>query len=237
MLYIAIGILGATVMPHNLYLHSLDRADPEGAARRRVEAGGHHVCDARLDRGAAVRVLHQRGHPDPGRRHVPPDRPPGGSRHRRCVSAADAAARDHSGEHPVRRGAAGLGAELHHHRHAGRADRDGRVSQHPAAGVAPPAHHPSDRDRACGDRDRACTASEGPAAAHPEPGDSEPAALLRGGAAGVLHQPAPQDGQFVNVAAAGGRSRGRWPLVIMGLNVWLLVGTFASGSRDPAAPC
>ena len=41
MLYIAIGILGATVMPHNLYLHSsivqtrkyLDTHDEQGAKR------------------------------------------------------------------------------------------------------------------------------------------------------------------------------------------------------------
>ena len=41
MLYIAIGILGATVMPHNLYLHSSivqtrkyrDDADEQGARR------------------------------------------------------------------------------------------------------------------------------------------------------------------------------------------------------------
>ncbi len=70
MLYIAIGILGATVMPHNLYLHSsivqtrkvLPR--PGSSARRSVR---HH----RFDDRAALRLLHQRGDSHPGGGHVP----------------------------------------------------------------------------------------------------------------------------------------------------------------------
>ena len=38
MLYIAIGILGATVMPHNLYLHSAHRADAQFRAHPRRQA-------------------------------------------------------------------------------------------------------------------------------------------------------------------------------------------------------
>ena len=63
MLYIAIGILGATVMPHNLYLHSsivqTRKVLPDDASRREA------IRFATLDstRGAAVRLLHQRGHP------------------------------------------------------------------------------------------------------------------------------------------------------------------------------
>ena len=57
MLYIAIGILGATVMPHNLYLHSLHRADAEGTARRRVgKREAITLRHARLDGRAAVRA-------------------------------------------------------------------------------------------------------------------------------------------------------------------------------------
>ena len=61
MLYVAIGILGATVMPHNLYLHSSIvqtrriRADDGGQAR------GDLVRHARFDRGAARRDVHQHG--------------------------------------------------------------------------------------------------------------------------------------------------------------------------------
>ena len=52
MLYIAIGMLGATVMPHNLYLHSAlvqtrrYAADPEGQAR------SYPICKYRLGTGA-----------------------------------------------------------------------------------------------------------------------------------------------------------------------------------------
>ncbi len=56
MLYLALGILGATVMPHNLYLHSgivQTRAYGETHAG---EARGADVRDHRLDRGADVRA-------------------------------------------------------------------------------------------------------------------------------------------------------------------------------------
>ena len=82
MLYIAIGILGATVMPHNLYLHSsivqTRKVLPDDAAQAR----GDPLRHARLDGRAALRVLHQRGDPDPRGGHLPPDRPPGGGRDR-----------------------------------------------------------------------------------------------------------------------------------------------------------
>ena len=56
MLYIAIGILGATVMPHNLYLHSsivqTRKVLPDADAQARGDPLRHH----RLDRGAAVRA-------------------------------------------------------------------------------------------------------------------------------------------------------------------------------------
>ena len=57
MLYLALGILGATVMPHNLYLHSGHRADPR---LWRHAAGKARGADAspRIDshRGADVRA-------------------------------------------------------------------------------------------------------------------------------------------------------------------------------------
>jgi manganese transport protein len=66
MLYLAMGILGATVMPHNLYLHSAivqTRAFRHYAAR---EARGAEIRHHRLDRGADVRAADQRLDPDPG---------------------------------------------------------------------------------------------------------------------------------------------------------------------------
>ncbi len=72
-LYIAIGILGATVMPHNLYLHSsivqTRRYDLTSAGKR--EAVRYRV--PRFDDRAVVRALHQRGHSDRRRGDVPPN--------------------------------------------------------------------------------------------------------------------------------------------------------------------
>ena len=59
MLYVSIGIIGATVMPHNLYLHSSIvqtrkfEQTPEGK-REAIKFATH-----RLDRRAHVRALHQ----------------------------------------------------------------------------------------------------------------------------------------------------------------------------------
>ncbi len=65
MLYIAIGILGATVMPHNLYLHSAvvqvrHMGDTHGRQARDDQVRHH-----RLHLGALLRLLHQRRNPDP----------------------------------------------------------------------------------------------------------------------------------------------------------------------------
>ena len=66
MILVAIGIIGATVMPHNLYLHSalvqtrkLETDEPVHPPRPAVQ---HH----RLDRRPGHRFLRQRGDPGPG---------------------------------------------------------------------------------------------------------------------------------------------------------------------------
>ena len=142
MLYIAISILGATVMPHNLYLHSsivqTRRYDETPPGKR--EAVRYAVLDSTvaltfaLFINAAILIVaaatfHTSGHAgcrrDPGR-----------------VQAADAAAGRGRREPGVRARAARVRAELDAHRHAGRPDRDGRISQHPAAPVDPPPDHP-----------------------------------------------------------------------------------------------
>ena len=81
-----------------------------------------------------LRVLHQRGDPDHRGGDVPhaaatPRSPTSGR-----LPAADAAAGRRAGQHAVRPRAAGVGPELHAHRHARRADRDGRVPEHSPAG-------------------------------------------------------------------------------------------------------
>ena len=108
MLYIAIGILGATVMPHNLYLHSSivqTRKYEETTAGKR-EAVKFAFIDS-TDR-ALVRAVHQRRDPDRRRGDVPHDGQHAGRRDPGCLPAADAAARRRRGEHGVRAGAAGV---------------------------------------------------------------------------------------------------------------------------------
>ena len=64
MLYIAIGILGATVMPHNLYLHSslvqTRRFGADATAKR--EAIRFATIDSTL--ALSLALLRQRRHPD-----------------------------------------------------------------------------------------------------------------------------------------------------------------------------
>ena len=74
MLYIAIGIIGATVMPHNLYLHSsivqtrrYERSDAGRAPR-------DPLGDDRLHHRADAGAVRQRGDPDRGRRRLPRQR-------------------------------------------------------------------------------------------------------------------------------------------------------------------
>ena len=93
MLYLALGILGATVMPHNLYLHSgivQTRAYGDSAAG---EARGAEIRDDRLDRRADVRAAGQRLDPDPGGGDLPQGRHERHRRARRGAFAAVAAAR------------------------------------------------------------------------------------------------------------------------------------------------
>ena len=74
MLYLALGILGATVMPHNLYLHSAivqTRAYGDTLPEKR-EALKYATIDSH--RGADVRAADQRLDPDPGGGDLPHDR-------------------------------------------------------------------------------------------------------------------------------------------------------------------
>ena len=133
MLYIAIGILGATVMPHNLYLHSSivqtrkygDTAESKREAIRFATIDSTVALMFALFINAAILVMaaatfHGTGHED-------------------VADIGDAykllapLLGTHAGQHAVRGRAALLGPERDAHRHAGRPDRDGRLPQHPPA--------------------------------------------------------------------------------------------------------
>ena len=132
MLYIAIGILGATVMPHNLYLHSsIVQTRRYGSSSERAERS-HPLRHARLDGSSHVRSLHQCRDPDHGRCDVSSFRKPERRRNWRCLQAAFAAAWHDAGQHSVRRRPAVLRSEFHADGNARRADRHGGLSEHPA---------------------------------------------------------------------------------------------------------
>ena len=99
MLYIAIGILGATVMPHNLYLHSSivqtrkyrDTLESKREAIRFATIDSSVALMFALFINAAILVM--------AAADVPRHGPRGRRRHRRRLPAALAAARHDDGEH------------------------------------------------------------------------------------------------------------------------------------------
>ena len=96
MLYIAVGILGATVMPHNLYLHSsIVQTRKYGDSTDQPSPGGA-LCDHRLDGRADVGAVPERRDPGDGGGDVPWLRPRRRGGHLGCLPAAGAAARARS---------------------------------------------------------------------------------------------------------------------------------------------
>jgi hypothetical protein len=153
MLYIAIGILGATVMPHNLYLHSsIVQTRDYKRTEEGKRGGGVDVAEPdqqhRLRHRADPGALRQCRDPDPRGGGVPSRRQIRGCGNRRRVQAAHAHAGLCRREHHVRVGAARIGSELHHHRHTGRPGGHGGLPPHKtgalaaAAGHAFARHHP-----------------------------------------------------------------------------------------------
>src|SRR4029077_10613488 len=108
---------------------------------------------------------------------------------------ADSAARRHRCERGVRLRAAGFGSELHADRNAGGPDCHGRILEHPDPALAQTADHALDRD--CARRadgyflrgTRHCPTSD------PQPGDPEPAALVRRFPARDVYFRPPEDGR------------------------------------------
>ncbi len=141
-LYLAIGIVGATVMPHNLYLHSSivqtrliadDRLGaPRGGALLHARRGGVAVAGAAGQRGRSWC-----SRPAPSMR----------TGHREVTEIDDAYRllephrRQRARGHAVRHCAAGLGAKLDLHRHHRGPDHHGRLSRPEDPVLAAPADH------------------------------------------------------------------------------------------------
>ena len=207
MLYIAIGILGATVMPHNLYLHSSivqTRRYAETSEGRR-EAVRFAFLDSTIALSfaffvnaailiVAAATFHTSGHAEvaeiqDAHKLLTPLLGAG-------ASTAFALALLASGQNSTA------------HRHARRPDRDGGLPQHPAASLAPPIDHA--RDRHCPGRHRRhfLRRQRHRTVAHPQPGDSEPPALVRGLSARVVHVRSRQDGRVRERIVAQGHRVG-----------------------------
>jgi hypothetical protein len=183
MLYIGISILGATVMPHNLYLHSSlvqTRDYPRTSAGKR-EA----IRFANIDSATALTMA-------------------------LFVNAAilvvAAAVGGNRGECHFRDCVAGLRAELDPHGHAGRSGGHGGLPQHPPAAVAAEDDYASACHYSYGDRSGDLWGARDGASADLEPGDSQYAVEFRGLSAGDVHQQSRQDGrirQFMGAARFG----------------------------------
>ena len=94
-LFVAIGILGATVMPHNLYLHSALVQTRRIGADRAEQGDGLPLLPDRFDDRAERGVLRQRGDPGPRARRcstATASRSPASRRRTSCCPRSSAAA-------------------------------------------------------------------------------------------------------------------------------------------------
>ncbi len=197
MIYVAIGIIGATVMPHNLYLHSalvqsrkLGKDEP--SIRRAIRFNtidsvvaltvAFFVNAAILVLAAMVFFGKDERHACRAAQvvHVQPRQRLDSHR----LPDAGAAAGNGRRQHAVRRGPAGQRAEQHHHRHAGRAGGDGRLHALADLPLGAAAHHPHPGHSAGGLRHRSARRQQRDRPADSQPGGAGPATAVR-------HVPAP----------------------------------------------
>ncbi len=211
MLYIAIGILGATVMPHNLYLHSsiVQSRNYERTPKGKREAVHMANIDSALALTIALfvnaailivaaAVFFRSGHFE-------------------VAAIQDAykllsplAGRDR-GEHAVCHRAAGQRTELLDYRNTGRPGGDGGFHPYPRLAVAAAADHALAGHYSHHHRGRLHGRAGNREAAHPEPGDSFLPAELRRCSAGHVHRRPREDGrvrQWPLAAGAGLAYRG-----------------------------
>ena len=218
MLYVAIGILGATVMPHNLYLHSsiVQTRKYERTTAGKAEAIKFATIDSTVAlmfalfiNGAILVVSAATFHGTGPERRGDPGR----------LQAPLADARRAGREHALRAGAAGLGPELDADRHARRPDRHGRLSADSPAALAAPADHAADRHRAGRHRHGALRRARHGEPARLQPGHPEPAAAVRRRPARRLHEQPPQDGPVRQSALDSRCWPGSTAGIIIALNV------------------
>ena len=212
-LYIAVTIVGATVMPHNLYLHSAlvqTRRIGRSSAERR-EACRFNLMDSvvalngALIVNAAILVLAAAVFFKHG---VIVERDRAGARD------AGAAARHHTRERAVRGRPAGQRTIVHAYRHLCGPDRDGRISGSAHAPLDAASDHANACDYPGRGRDLALRGTIDSVAAAAEPGDHQHAASLRRHPAGALYRRQAADGRVRQPdlgQASGMEHGGRYP--------------------------
>ena len=115
MLFIAISILGATVMPHNLYLHSSIAGRGDTRKRRAAKREAIKFATLRFDGGTDAGAVRERRDSRRRRGNVPYARSCRRRRDPGCVQAFDAAARVDGSQPCLRARAPGIGPELDAH--------------------------------------------------------------------------------------------------------------------------
>ena len=182
MIYVAIGIIGATVMPHVLYLHSAlvqsrklqkDEESIRSAIRFNTidsiaTLSVAFFVNAAILVLAAIVFYGKTSVTGRGRTSGPVQRQQ--RLDSRRLSDSGAAAGHGRRQHAVRRRAAGQRAKQHHHRHAGRPGGDGRLHALADQAVGAAAHHPHAGHHARGPHHRPSRRQQRHRSAHPEPG-------------------------------------------------------------------
>ena len=154
MMFVAIGIIGATVMPHNLYLHSalvqsrkLQKDEPSIRRAIRFNTIDSIVAltiaffvNAAILVLAAMVFFGKESVAVPGGQVVTFSADSDWIRVAYLTLAPLLGTRRR--QHAVCRGAAGQRAEQHHHRHAGRPGGDGRLHALADRALDAAAHHP-----------------------------------------------------------------------------------------------
>jgi NRAMP (natural resistance-associated macrophage protein)-like metal ion transporter len=177
MLYIAIGILGATVMPHNLYLHSsiVQTRQIEQTSSGKRQAIKFAAWDSSIALffalfiNAAILIISAATFHKAGLTEVAEI---GEAYHMRFRS------------------------KLHVNRDISRSDRNGGLPQYSSSGVAAPIDHAADRHHPGGYRNGYCRGKRNGAAAYSQSGHSIAAAILRRYTAYSVHKRSKEDGRI-----------------------------------------
>ena len=185
MLYIAIGILGATVMPHNLYLHSslvqtraIDRTPAGMKTAMRYNFLDYFLAlNFAFLINAAILIMAAGTFFRAGYTQV--------AEIQEAYHTLTPLLGTQNGRHPVCRGPALFRAELHLDRNPGGPDRYGGISQPAAGSLAAPVDHPPSGHHPGGHRGDFLRPGGDGQAADLQPGHPEPATLFRRRAPGA----------------------------------------------------